>query len=125
MKNILVIVGLVLCTSIFSQIDTVNIGTSPGAGNGEVLYTAFHKVNQVIERVNDTIDADSVIFNYNIGSLTDGTPTETEINTILGTPASKTAGFTARIKDIDGTSLIYYLVTDGVSWYWIVSTLAL
>jgi len=64
-------------------------------------------------------------FNYFTGSLTDGTPTDAQIDGILGTPASNGAGFVARIKDTDGSGLIYEISTDGTNWYYITSTLAL
>lgn len=125
MKALLIILGLILSVSVFGQLDTVDIGSGPGNHDGEILYTAFQKVNASIRQLNDTIAADSVIFNYHIGALTDGAPTEAEINAILGTPLSKAGGFTARIKDNTGTVLIYYLVTDGVSWYYLALTEAL
>lgn len=125
MKTILIVIGLLLSSFAFGQLDTVNNGTAPGSGNGEILYTAFQKVNRAIVQLNDTIDADSVIFNYKLGVLTDGIPTEAEINSVLGSPGSKSPGWTARIKDTDGTGLVYYLVTDGVNWYWTSSTTAL
>lgn len=125
MKTILIFIGILLSTSVFCQLDTVNNGSGPGVGDGEILYSAFEKVNRAIVQLNDTIDADSVIFNYKSGSLTDGTPTEAEINVVLGSPGSKSPGWTARIKDTDGTGLVYYLVTDGTNWYWIASTTAL
>lgn len=119
------IISLMLAVSVFGQLDTVDIGSAPGAGDGEILYTAFLKVNTAIDKLNDTIVADSIIFNYLTGALTDGAPTLAEINAVLGAPSTKTAGFTARIKDTNGSGLIYYLVTDGTNWYWIASTLAL
>lgn len=124
-KIFFLIIGLFICGISFSQLDTINVGSAAGAGDGEVLYTAFLKTNSAIKQLNDTIAADSVIFNYQTGSLTDGAPTLSEINTILGSPSTKQAGFTARIKDTNGSGLIYYLVTDGSNWYWISSTLAL
>lgn len=126
MKEIFIFLGLFFCSCVFGQeLDTINTGSSPGAGDGEVLYSAFTKVNRAILKLNDTIAADSVIFNYHSGSLTDGTPSEAEINAILGAPSVFSAGWTARIKDSDGTGLVYYLVTDGTTWYWIISTAAL
>lgn len=118
MKKILFIIGLFFCVQAHSQvIDSIS--------NGESGSSVRTKLNQVIAQVNDTIAADSVVFNYKTGSLTDGTPTASEINAILGTPSSKDAGWTARIKDSDGTGLIYYLINDGTDWYWIISTKAL
>lgn len=56
---------------------------------------------------------------YYTGSLTDGAPTDAEIDAIIGdTPANKGAGFKANIKDTDGTGLIYTVVSDGINWYY-------
>lgn len=51
MKKLFLLIAFVPILS-FSQIDTINNGTAPGAGNGEILYSAFHKCNQTIDTVN-------------------------------------------------------------------------
>lgn len=114
MKKILIIIGVMFCVHGYSQLDTIS--------NGESGFDARAKINAAILQLNDTIDADSVIFNYKTGNLTDGAPTEAEITAVVGSPSSKDNGWTARIKDTDGTGLIYYLITDGTNWYWIAST---
>jgi hypothetical protein len=62
---------------------------------------------------------------YFTGSLTDGIPTDAEIDAILGTPATVGSGYKAVIKDSDGTGLIYAVFSDGSGWYWNITTLAL
>lgn len=52
MKNILISIGLFISITTFSQLDTVNNGSFSGAGDGEVLYTAFQKVNLAIKAIN-------------------------------------------------------------------------
>lgn len=60
------------------------------------------------------------------GSLTDGTPTAAQINTITGlTPATATAGYKRQILDSDGTGLIYDITSDGTNWQYLVRTKAL
>lgn len=127
MKKLLFILLTLITVNVSAQIvlDTVNNGTGPGSGNGEILYTAFQKVNASINAINNNVSIDSIAVNYYIGSLTDGAPTAAEINVIIGTAAFRGAGITARIKDNDGTGLIYYLVSDGTNWYWISTTQAL
>jgi hypothetical protein len=61
---------------------------------------------------------------YYSGSLTDGAPTDAELDAILGTPVSRGAGFKASVKDTNGTGLIYLVVTDGTGWYYTATTLA-
>jgi len=60
------------------------------------------------------------------GSLTDGAPTDAEIDAIVGdTPANMGAGWTVTIKDNDGTGLLYRVESDGTSWFYQVMTAAL
>jgi len=59
-------------------------------------------------------------------ALTDGIPTDTEIDTATGlTPATAGAGFKVTIKDNNGSRLLYLIESDGTDWYWIVMTKAL
>lgn len=59
-------------------------------------------------------------------ALTDGTPTDAEIDTATGlTPATAGAGWECWIKDNNGSGLVYRIVSDGSGWYWFVATLAL
>lgn len=59
-------------------------------------------------------------------SLTDGSPTDAEIDSATGTtPATVGAGYQVTIKDSDGTGLLYKVESDGTNWYYIVMTQAL
>jgi len=58
---------------------------------------------------------------YFTGALTDGTPTNAEIIAILGTAASRGAGYKAVIKDSDGTGLTYHITCDGTNYYYTIS----
>ncbi len=62
---------------------------------------------------------------YYSGSLTDGAPTATQINTITGLTPAVGAGSTFIIKDSDGTGLFYEVKSGGTSWYYQSSTAAL
>lgn len=60
------------------------------------------------------------------GSLTDGTPTDAEIDAIIGTtPAVVGIGYRRTIKDSDGTGLLYRIESDGTNWFYWVSVTAL
>ena len=60
------------------------------------------------------------------GSLTDGIPTDAQIDAIIGTtPALKGAGYKVTIKDTDGTGLLYFIESDGTNWLYIAFTKAL
>lgn len=92
------------------------------AGNKEgILYNADYSADFIDRSLIDKGYSDS----YFTGNLTDTTPTDAEIDAVLGTPATRGAGFKARIKDLTGTGLIYIISTDGTSWYYSITTLAL
>jgi len=59
------------------------------------------------------------------GSLTDDTPTSSEITSIVGSASTKGSGFKAVIKDSNGTGLLYIVESDGTYWYYTVMTKAL
>jgi len=60
------------------------------------------------------------------GSLTDGTPTDAEIDAIVGdTPANMGAGWQVTILDNDGSGLMYRIESDGTSWGYQALTIAL
>lgn len=60
------------------------------------------------------------------GILTDGIPTASEINAILGMTATEAgAYYTAFIIDTNGTYLIYIVISDGTYWHYTVTTKAL
>ena len=53
-------------------------------------------------------------------SLTDGVPTDTQLDTGFGfTPSQIGNGFMRIIKDTGGTALPYWVWTDGTDWYYI------
>jgi hypothetical protein len=59
-------------------------------------------------------------------SLTDGAPTDSEIDAATGlTPSTAGAGYQITIKDSSGTGLLYKIESDGTYWYWILMTKAL
>jgi len=59
-------------------------------------------------------------------SLTDGAPTDAEIDTATGTtPATVGAGWSVTILDSDGTGLLYRIESDGTNWLYQAMTTAL
>jgi hypothetical protein len=59
------------------------------------------------------------------GSLTDGIPTVSEINSITGlTPITAGAGYQRTIKDTTGTGRLYRIESDGTDWYYTLMTKA-
>lgn len=60
------------------------------------------------------------------GGLTDGTPTNTEIDIVVGMTADVAGiGYKCTIRDTTSTELLYQIESDGVSWEYIVMTKAL
>lgn len=60
------------------------------------------------------------------GALTDGTPTDAEIDAATGTtPAAVGAGWKRTIKDTNGTGLLYIVESDGTNWFYSVMAKAL
>lgn len=58
-------------------------------------------------------------------SLTDGTPTDAEIDSATGTtPAAVGSGWKCFILDTDGSTLIYMIISDGTSWQYVAMTKA-
>lgn len=59
-------------------------------------------------------------------NLTDDTPTAAEITAALGlTAAAAGKGYSRIIKDTNGAGLIYLVVSDGTSWHYFKSTIAI
>lgn len=77
-------------------------------------------------RINGELFATTIKTTITSDTLTDGTPTEAEINAALGlTPATATRGATYIIQDADGTLLIYDVISDGTYWHYVARTKAL
>jgi len=58
-------------------------------------------------------------------ALTDGTPTDAQIDSATGTtPAAVGAGWQCTILDTDGSALIYLIVSDGANWQYSALTIA-
>jgi hypothetical protein len=59
------------------------------------------------------------------GSLTDGAPTDAEIDSVTGTtPSAVGAGWAVTILDSDGSGLLYRVESDGTNWVYWTGTLA-
>ena len=59
-------------------------------------------------------------------ALTDGAPTDTEIDTATGLiPSTAGAGFKVTIKDNNGSGLLYLIESSGTDWFYTVMTKAI
>lgn len=75
------------------------------AGSVENTYTAFPTAIIVDET------------RYLSGALTDGNPSNSEVNSICGSTAALLyKGYKLIIKDSDGTGLTYIFISDGTNW---------
>ena len=62
------------------------------------------------------------IFPVYTGSLTDGAPTDAELDALIeSTPALKGAGWSCVVVDSDGTGLKYMVLSDGAAWQYAVT----
>lgn len=60
------------------------------------------------------------------GALTDGAPTQAQLNATIGETASaKGAGYQVTVKDTNGSGLLYKCESDGTDWYYIAMTKSL
>jgi len=111
----------------------------PNGGTGATSFTA----NQILygngtsalsSSSNFTWDESNTLLNVSgeikqtqiSASLTDGTPTDAEIDSATGTdPGTAGAGYRVVIKDSDGSGLLYIIESDGTDWFYTVMTKAL
>jgi hypothetical protein len=97
-------------------------------GNHSVIFTDTPSPSFTINISGDDIFqviASGIIVQQLSGSLTDGTPTDAEIDAVIGdTPAGVGAGFQVTIKDSDGTGSLYKVESDGTNWFYIEMTQA-
>lgn len=73
----------------------------------------------------DTVFATSIKVTLLTGALTDGVPTDAEIDAIIGLTPLQFTGSQVTIKDSDGTGLMYKIESDGTNWFYLVMTKAL
>lgn len=73
----------------------------------------------------DSLVDNSYVNRSYTAALTDSLPTAAEITAVAGTPASRGAGYKAVIKDTNGSSLYYLVISTGTAWYYFRGVLAL
>ena len=83
------------------------------------------KLQSVIFATGDTLVDNSYVNKSYTAALTDSLPTAAEIISVVGTASSKGAGYKAVIKDSNGSSLYYLVISTGSAWYYIRGILAL
>lgn len=89
--------------------------------NTTTSYTSWIGTSTI--GVNDA--ALSSITPYISAALTDDAPTDTEIDTATGlTPATAKSGYQSKIKDSNGSGLVYTIWSDGTAWHYSKSTIA-
>jgi hypothetical protein len=63
------------------------------------------------------VKATGFVFPIYSGTLTDGAPTDAELDTLIAsTPAGKGAGWTCIVIDDAGTEVNYLVSSNGTSW---------
>lgn len=77
------------------------------------IYNADYSANSTARWCTDRAYVDS----YYSGSLTDGAPTDAELDAAIGsTPSGVGANRKFLVKDTDGTGLYYDVISDGSNW---------
>lgn len=74
------------------------------SGNLQVIATAGIRTKQAVDDVHDT------------------TPTDAQLDSAFGTPATLGRGFIGTIDDADGDTNFYLCITSDASWYWVKMT---
>lgn len=91
------------------------------AGLNETTSNKLHIANNSTQSIIEgdfsgkTLSLNAAV-NYYTGALTDGAPTNAEINTIITAPTG--AGYEAIIKDTTGSSKMYKVIYDGTGWHY-------
>lgn len=81
--------------------------------NMGLYYDADYSANSTARWCTDRAYVDS----YYSGSLTDGAPTDAELDAAIGsTPSGVGANRKFLVKDTDGTGLYYDVISDGSNW---------
>lgn len=102
-------------------------------GPGNVVYdTRLYRSTTATLRLENNLIVDSLLTATHAiiqplisHSLTDGTPTDAELDAATGsTPAGVGAGWKVLILDSDGSALIYMIISDGANWQYQVLTIA-
>lgn len=84
--------------------------------NEESFVARGKHLNKIRDKINEIIDQH---IEYHTGSLTDGAPTDAEIEAALGITAEQAGeGYAAYIKDTTGAGNIFFVITDGTNWWY-------
>lgn len=97
--------------------------TTPAANTG-TLYMDSSDEKPYFANSTTTYDLTST--QQFTGALTDGIPTDAQIDSATGTtPAAVGAGWRTSVLDTDGSALVYLIVSDGSNWQYTALTIAL
>jgi autotransporter-associated beta strand protein len=90
-------------------------------GGPDLGSTGFHFDNGFINKLKSSTIIQTPISH----SLTDGTPTDAEIDAATGTtPSAAGSGYKVLILDSDGSGLMYIIISDGTNWQYTTMTKA-
>ncbi len=93
----------------------IRITESDITATDEIKYTSDHSATFVDRSLIDKEYSDS----YFVAALADSAPTAAQIIGVLGTAASRGAGYKAVIKDSTGSTNVYFISCDGTSYYYV------
>lgn len=87
--------------------------------------TLFNGSHLNFSNFKGSIEPNGIRTKQSVNNVHDTTPTDAELDTAFGTPATLGRGFVATIDDNDGNTNGYLVWTSDASWYWLKGTKAL
>ena len=104
MKKILILLTSLLSINAYGQLSTINLGTAPGAGNGDPIRTAFSKTNGAITLLNAV-----QLYNLNYQELmilNGALITTAELNHLVGTNNPIQTQLNAKLNIADTSAML-------------------
>ncbi len=94
------------------------IASTGGMGAEDMMFTDTNTGTKTLAEL-----AEPSVISH---SLTDGAPTDAQIDAATGTtPAAVGSGWRTTILDSDGSALMYIIISDGTNWQYTALTIAL
>jgi len=96
-------------------LSTGQSSSGTAGANGTIILTSDNPINA---------NASGIRTKQAVTNVNDTTPTDAELDTAFGTPASLGRGFIGLVDDNDADTIGYIAWTTDASWFWIIGTKA-
>ena len=105
----------------YTDVNASYLDLVPSASDAVDLGSSTHSLRWQNLWISDAISQTPISH-----SLTDGAPTDAQIDSATGTtPSSAGSGYKRLILDSDGSKLMYIIISDGTNWQYFTGTIAL